>query len=120
MSDNNGQATQLSISHRSLDSLLAARGVAGAVRDNYKWIVEASNTSGKINSTSPFKLGITRFGPGLTAFTVLAPLSSTNVLNTNPSSTTDFFNFRWQRSTAVPATSPVTYKVVFVKKSYDA
>jgi len=118
-SDNNGSATQLTVTHKSLDSLLATAGIAGNAMADLKWIVEAKNPSGTVKIATPFNLPVTRFGQGLTRFTLYGPLSSTNVVNTNPSSTTDFFTFKWQKTTAVPA-APVTYKVVFVQKQYDA
>ncbi len=119
-SDNNGAETKISISHASLDSLLNAKGVAANTRGDYKWTVVADNSSNKVTAPTPFSIGITRFGVGITAFTIFSPASSSTVINTNPSSTTDFFNFRWQKAYAVPASNQVTYKVVFVQKKYDA
>lgn len=119
-SDNNGTATQLTILQSSLDSLLATQGIAAASRGEYKWTVVASNSSNKVDVTTPFKIGITRFGTGLTMFTIFSPASSVSVQNINPSSTTDFFNFKWQRAFAVPSTNAVTYRVVFVQKRFDA
>lgn len=119
-SDNNGTGLQLTLTHKSMDSLLNIAGVAASARDEFKWMVVASNSTNNVNARTAFKLNITRFGIGITPFTIFGPLSSTSVINTNPGSVTDFFNFRWQKAFAVPAINPIRYKVVFVQKKYDA
>jgi hypothetical protein len=119
-SDNNGTATQLSVSNYSIDSLLGANNIPANSRADLKWTVVANNADNKQDVNKPFNIGITRFGIGITSFTIFSPASSTSVLNTNPSSTTDFFNFRWQKAFAVPSSNTVTYKVIFVQKKYDA
>lgn len=119
-SDNNGKATQLTVTHNSLDSLLAASGIATSAREEFKWTVVASNVSNKVDVSNSFNIAITRFGIGITSFTIFSPLSSSSVININPSSTTDSFNFKWQMANSAPSSNIVTYKVVFVQKKYDA
>lgn len=119
-SDNGGTANQITLSQNSIDSLLNSLSMVSGARDDFKWTVVANNSTNKVTVSTPFKIGITRFGIGITAFTIFSPVSSTSVLNTNPSSTTDFFNFRWQKAFAVPSSNQVKYKVIFTKKKYDA
>ncbi len=119
-SDNAGRSNQVTISHQSMDSLLATLGVLTAERGEFKWTVIASNGSNNVQPSTSNKIGIKRFGVGITSFNIFSPASSGSVTNTNPSSTTDFFNFRWQRAYAVPSSNPITYRVVFVQKQFDA
>ena len=119
-SDNNGTATQVTVTHKSMDSVMNLAGIGASARGEFKWMVVASNETNKVNAGNAFKLNITRFGIGITPFTIFGPLSSTSIVNTNPGSVTDFFNFRWQKAFAAPSTTPVRYKVVFVQKKYDA
>ncbi|MDB5202415.1 MAG: SusF/SusE family outer membrane protein [Ferruginibacter sp.] len=119
-SDNAGAATTLTLTHKSLDSLLEKAGIAANAKAALKWTVVATNSTKTEQEANPFNIDITRFGIGITAFTIFAPASSTTITNTNPSSTTDFFNFRWQKAIAAPAGNTVRYKVAIVQKTFDA
>lgn len=117
--DNNGTDTKLTLTHKSLDSLLTTKGIASNTLSNLKWTVVASNESGTKQTPGSFNLNVKTFGIGITAFTIFAPASSTNILTTNPLSETDFLNFKWEKATAVPSSNTVHYTIVFVKKAYD-
>jgi hypothetical protein len=118
-SDNSGTATQFSITQTALDALLGTKGIAANARGEFKWMVVASNTKNGSQSSSANKINITRFGIGLNSFTIFAPASSTATQTIDPSAAATFFNFKWQKTVATPASTPVTYKVAFVKKSFD-
>lgn len=118
-SDNNGTATQLTVTQKSLDSVLNTLSIATAARTQMKWQVIATNATGTTLSTTPTNINITRFGIGITPFTIYAPASSATPVTIDPSSTSNFFNFKWQAATAVPASNAVTYKVAFVVESFD-
>jgi len=117
-SDNGGTATQVTLTNKSIDSLLAAKSVAANARAVLKWTVAATNSSGTVQTAAPFKVNITRFGTGISAFTIFAPAPATAV-SINPGSTADFFNFKWQKAVASPSGNTIKYKVVFVQKQYD-
>jgi starch-binding outer membrane protein SusE/F len=119
VSGNDGTATQLSLTHKSLDSLLEKAAIAVNATAEFKWTVEATNETGTKKVATAFNLTLTRFGTGITGFTIYAPLSSTTIVNTNPSSVSDFFHFKWQKAVAVPSSAGITYKVVFVQKKFD-
>ncbi len=119
-SEKGGTATQLTLTHKSIDSLLGVAGIAANAKADVKWTVTATNSTGTNFTATPFNLSVTRFGVGITAFTIFAPASSTTPVNTDPGSTTDFFNFKWQKAYPVPTTNTIKYKVAFVKKQFDA
>ena len=119
-SANNGSATKLSVTHADLDAALNAAGVAANATAQIKWTVVAKNETGTEVTASPFNISITRFGIGITEFDIYAPATSTDIFTMAPISTTNFLHFKWQKVTAVPSSNAVTYKVVFVKKQYDA
>lgn len=118
-SSNAGASTQLTLTHKSLDSLLGIAGVAANATANLKWIVVADNGKNGTQTATPFNISLTRFGIGLTSFSIFGPASSTNPITTSPTSTTDFLHFIWQKAKAVPSTNTVSYKVLFVQKQFD-
>ena len=117
-SDNSGTSTQLTVTQKSLDSILNTVSVPVAARTQMKWLVTAANSTGTVISTTPTNINITRFGVGITPFTIYAPASSAAPVTIDPSSTSNSFNFKWQTATAVPA-GTITYKVAFVVEAFD-
>ncbi len=120
LSMNNGAATQVTVTHADLDAALASAGIGANAEAELSWTVTASNSTGTEVTATPFNVKITRFGIGISAFTIFSPVSSTDVFNMAPISSSNFLHFKWQKATATPASNAVTYKVVFAKKQYDA
>ena len=112
-SDNGGKATSLTLTHKQLDSLLNAKGIAANTATEFIWSVVADNGTSKQAANETFSLSIKRMGDGATPFVLFGPASSTTNLEINPSSSTDFINFKWQSSKPGVTTNPVRYNVVF-------
>ena len=112
---NNGSATSLSITYKSLDSLLKAAGIADGAKTDLIWSVQADNGSTKIIAQNVFNISITRFKDGATPFSILGPSSSTSVQSINPGSTTDSLKFNWTKSVPASSATGLKYKVYFYK-----
>ena len=77
----------------------------------------AENTTGtSVKANNVFFISITRFADGVTPFVIYGPLSSTVNLEINPTSTTDFIVFKWQKATPAKTANTVKYKLTFIKE----
>lgn len=115
-SNNSGKDPKLTLTYKAIDDALKAAGIADGAKADLMWTVEADNGSTKIKSQNIFNISITRFKDGVTPFQLLAPASTTNNLEVNPTSTTDVITFRWQKAFPADATKPVTYVVHFARE----
>lgn len=114
-----GTATQLTLTQRQVDSVLAAKGIAAGVTTDFIWSVEADNGSLVQRSSDVFNITIKRMGDGVTPFRIYGPSSSTTNLEINPTSTTDSIKFYWQPAFPGVTANPVSYKLVFVNEGGD-
>ena len=113
VSDNNGASNQLTATQKQLDDALKNAGIAAAAKTDLIWAVVAENgNKGKTRSTNTFNISITRFGDGVTPFEIYGPMSSSTNMEINPTSTTDFIVFKWQKATPANAANPVKYQLV--------
>lgn len=112
-SGNAGKATSLTLTYRQIDSILNAKGIAANASTEFIWNIVADNGSTKQASPETFTVTIKRMGDGVTPFVLYGPASSTTNLEINPSSSTDFINFKWQKSVPGVAANTVKYRVVF-------
>jgi len=120
--NNDGKTNSLTVTHRQLDDLLKAKGIAEGVKTDLIWNVKADNGSKTEFASTNYNISITRFGDGLSNFVLYGPVSSsTNNVVINPSST-DLFTFKWQKSFPGKTTSATTYKLKFARVggSFDA
>ena len=117
-SDNNGASPRLTLTQKQLDDALKNAGIAASAKTDLVWAVVADNgQNAKIRSTNSFNISITRFGDGVTPFEIYGPLSSSTNLEINPTSTTDFITFKWQKATPANAANPVKYRVNFIQEN---
>jgi starch-binding outer membrane protein SusE/F len=117
VSDNNGADPRLTVTQKQLDDALKAAGIADGATADLVWAVNAENTqSGKTRSANSFNISIKRFGDGVTPFMIYGPLSSTTDLEINPTSTSDFITFRWEKAKPAIAANAVKYEVVFIRE----
>jgi len=120
-SDNNGLATQLTITYKQLDDVLKASLIgAAAQRAELAWTVEAYNEkNGSTLANSSNLLILKRSTNGSTPFSILGPATSTAPITINPNSTSDYLKFNWTRSVPAPVSPAVRY-VVNVYKDDEA
>lgn len=116
-SNNSGLDTKLTLTFQQIDAALAGKGIAAAAATDLIWSVVADNGSLKVRSSDVFAIKITRFGDGVTPFTVYGPLSSTQNVELDPASTSNNLVFRWQKSTPTTAANAVKYKLQIVKET---
>ncbi len=119
-SDNGGNDAKLTLSYKSVDSLLKAKGIADGAKADLKWTVTAQNKETRIRATDSFNISITRFGNGTSRFIVLGPASTLTPLATDPGSTTSNVKFNWTKSIPAVGSPAVKYKVLFVLRTTDA
>jgi starch-binding outer membrane protein SusE/F len=118
LSDNNGANPQLTVTQKQLDDALKNAGVAAAAKADLIWGVLAENAQGgKTRSTNTFEISVTRFGDGVTPFAIYGPLSSTTNLEINPTSTSDFIVFKWQKASPANAANAVRYQLAFATEN---
>ncbi|QEC41656.1 SusE domain-containing protein [Pseudobacter ginsenosidimutans] len=117
--DNNGTATTLTITQEKLDLYLFSKGVPNKGSVELIWSIQASNGETQVLSQDQFQLTLTRFTDGATPFTLYGPEPIITTATVDPTSTTDFYQFKWQKS--VPATGgpAVKYRVVFALEDGD-
>ncbi len=116
-SDNSGALPQLTVTQKQLDDALKAANVAAAAKTELQWAVNAENAqNGKIRSTNSFGISITRFGDGVTPFSIYGPASSATNIEINPTSTTDFIVFKWQKAAPANVANPVKYLLTFIRE----
>lgn len=116
-SDNSGASTQLTVTQKQLDDALKAAGIAAGAKTDLVWAVSAENAqSGKIRSSNSFGISVTRFGDGVTPFSIYGPVSSSTNLEINPTSTNDFIEFKWQKAAPANAANAVRYQLNFIKE----
>lgn len=116
-SNNAGKDTKLTLTYQQLDAALSAKGIAASATTDLIWSVVADNGSVKVRSTDIFSIKITRFGDGVTPFTIYGPLSSNTVLELNSSSTTDQLVFKWQKATPTVVGNAVRYRLQIVREN---
>lgn len=121
-SDNSGKSNTLTLTQKQLDDALKAKGIADGVKTDLIWNVRADNGTKKEMASANYNISITRFGDGISNFLLYGPVSSANNVEINPNSTTDLITFKWQKAFPGKSTSPVTYKIKFVREggSFDA
>jgi len=116
-SDNNGASTTLTLTQKQLDDALKGKAIADGTKVDLIWAIQATNGDVKVStSATPLNIAITRMGDGVSNFLLYGPVSSGTALVLNPNSTTDFLNFKWQKSFPGIAASTVKYQIKFVTK----
>ena len=115
-SDNAGTSTTLTLTQKQLDDALKAKSIVDGAKVDLIWAIQATNGDVKVTSSTPLSIAITRMGDGVTNFLLYGPVSSANTVVINPNSTTDFMNFKWQKSFPGVAANLVKYQVKFVAK----
>lgn len=115
-SDNSGASTTLTLTQKQLDDALKAKSIGDGVKVDLIWTVVATNGDVKVSNATPLNISITRMGDGVSNFLLYGPVSSGTSLVINPNSTTDFLNFKWQKSFPGVAANLVKYQVKFVAK----
>lgn len=116
-SDNSGKDTKLSLTMQTLDQALQTAGVAANGTVELIWTIEATNNSVKQKATEIRSITIKRNTDGLTPFLLLGPASAASNVETNPTSTTDFFTFNWTKAKPAVAANATKYKVLFVAEN---
>lgn len=111
--DNDGKATTLTITQEKLDLYLFSKGVAARGAIDLLWTIQASNGDAQVVSQDIFSLTMKRFGDGATPFTLYGPEPIISTATVDPTSTADFFHFKWQKSVPVTGGPAVKYRVVF-------
>ena len=112
-SDDNGKATRLTITQEKLDLYLFSKGIPDKGTVDLTWSVEASNGETQVLSQDQFQLTLKRFTDGATPFTLYGPDPIINTATVDPTSTADFYQFKWQKSVASAGSPDVKYRVVF-------
>lgn len=115
-SDNAGTSTTLTLTQKQLDDALKAKSIADGAKVELIWAIKASNGSVDVLSSTPLNIAITRMGDGVSNFLLYGPVSSNTAVVINPNSTTDFLNFKWQKSFPGVAANLVKYQIRFVAK----
>lgn len=116
-SDNSGASTTLTLTQKQLDDALKAKSIADGIKVDLIWAVQATNGDVKVStSATPLNIAITRMGDGVSNFLLYGPISSEAAVVINPNATTDFLNFKWQKSFPGVAASAVKYQLKFVAK----
>ena len=113
-SDNNGTATQLTLTQKQLDDLLKGKAIAEGVKTDLIWTIIADNGNVKVKIDPLRNISITRMGDGVSNFLLYGPVSSVVPIDINPGSTTDLLTFKWQKSFPGKTGSAVTYKIKFI------
>lgn len=118
--NNKGKDTKLSLSYKSIDSLLSTKGIAAGAKVDLVWGVMADNKSTQILSSSTFFISFTRFSDGASPFVLLGPVSSLTPVPIDPSSNSLNFKFNWTKSMSGVGSTAVTYKIDFALRKVDA
>ncbi|WP_113653952.1 SusF/SusE family outer membrane protein [Pedobacter namyangjuensis] len=118
-SDANGTSTTLTLTHKQLDDALKAKSIADGIKTDLIWAVKATNGDVTITTSPALNIAITRMGDGVSNFLLYGPVSSSTPVVINPNSTTDFLNFKWQKSFAGVAANATKYVIKFVAKGGD-
>lgn len=113
-SDNNGSATTLTLTQKQLDDALKAKSIAEGAKVDLIWSVVSTNGDVKVIATAPLAISITRMGDGVSNFLLYGPVSASTAVVINPNSTSDFMNFKWQKSFPGVSSNAVKYQVKFV------
>ena len=111
--DNDGKATTLTITQEKLDLYLFSKGVPAKGSVELTWTIQASNGETQSNSQDLSTLTLKRFSDGSTPFTLYGPEPIITTTTIDPTSTADFFHFKWQKSTPAAGSPAVKYRVVF-------
>ncbi|WP_165784650.1 SusF/SusE family outer membrane protein [Solitalea longa] len=106
-SDNNGNDTHLTLTYKTIDDALKAAGIPDQGQVDLVWAVIADNGSVQVQSTDTYNISITRFGVGLTDFTLYGPKSTTASTELETGGTLKFI---WQKTTST--SGAVSYKVL--------
>lgn len=118
-SDANGTATTLTLTHKQLDDALKAKSIADGIKTDLIWAVKATNGDVTVTTSPALNIAITRMGDGVSNFLLYGPVSSSTPVVINPNSTTDFINFKWQKSFAGVVANATKYVIKFVAKGGD-
>lgn len=116
-SNNGGKDTRLTLTYQQLDAALAAKGIAAASVTDFIWSVVADNGFTKVRSSDVFNMTITRFGDGVTPFSIYGPLSSNNIIELDPGSTSNQLVFRWQSAIPTDPSKAVQYRLQIVNEN---
>jgi hypothetical protein len=119
-SDNAGKATQLTITQKQLDDLLAFRNIPTNTPVDMIWSVVANNGTTKQRSDDVFNITLRRMGNGASPFILLAPVYSTTPVAIDPGSTTNNMVFKWTKSIPGAGSPAVKYTVLFAERRLDA
>jgi starch-binding outer membrane protein SusE/F len=112
-SDNDGKATTLTITQEKLDLYLFSKGVPAKGTVDLIWTIQASNGETQSNSQDLNSLTLKRFSDGSTPFMLYGPEPIISTATIDPTSTEDFYQFKWQRSVPTAGSPAVKYRVVF-------
>lgn len=118
-SDNDGKATTLTITQEKLDLYLFSKGIPAKGAVDLIWTIQASNGETQSNSQDLYSLTLKRFSDGSTPFMLYGPEPILNTATIDPTSTTDFYQFKWQKSTPTAGSPAVKYRVVFDYEAGD-
>lgn len=117
--DNDGKATTLTITQEKLDLYLFSKGVPAKGTVELSWTIQASNGETQTNSQDLNSLTLKRFSDGSTPFTLYGPEPIINTTTIDPTSTADFYQFKWQKSVPTAGSPAVKYRVVFDHEDGD-
>lgn len=115
-SDNNGASTTLTFTQKQLDDALKAKSIGDGIKVDLIWAVKATNGDMTVSTSPALNIAITRMGDGVSNFLLYGPVSSTTPVVINPNSTTDFMNFKWQKSFPGVTANATKYQIKFVAK----
>jgi len=119
-SDNNGNATTVTLTYKQLEDLLKASPVSSAQRVELVWTVEAYNEKeGSTLAGSSNALILKRSGHGATPFQIFAPSNSLTPVAIDPGSTTSNITFNWTRSYPAQGSPAVRYQLLFAERKED-
>lgn len=77
--DEDGVATQLTLTQKGLDDALASVGVGAGQETSLQWTIRADNGTFQKTARTAFGIKIRRFGDGLKTFSLLSPASGTTL-----------------------------------------
>ncbi|WP_127133011.1 SusE domain-containing protein [Pseudoflavitalea rhizosphaerae] len=117
--DNDGKATTLTITQEKMDLYLFSKGIPNKGSVELIWSIQASNGETQVLSQDQFQLTLNRFTDGATPFTLYGPEPIINTATVDPTSTADFYQFKWQKSVAAAGSPAVKYRVVFALEDGD-
>jgi hypothetical protein len=115
-SDNSGKGTTLTFTQKQLDDALKAKSIGDGIKVDLIWAVKATNGDMTVSTSPALNIAITRMGDGVSNFLLYGPVSSNTPVVINPNATTDFMNFKWQKSFPGVTANLTKYQIKFVAK----